>query len=389
MTRTRERWSYSAGEWGRNRVRAFEHPSTGMIFLEFRERGSGVKTRVALGHRDQEAAKKKAEEVAVALREPEKVVIKETTLRVLFDNYLREVTPQKGWSKRSHDKRAAQHVLRCFGADRKIATLNRRDWDKYIGWRRKGGDLRVGRTKGRPVGNRVITEDLKLLRAAINWALSVVDDDGRPLLMRNPLHGLPYPREETPRRPIINDETYQALLTIAPQIDPMFETALVLANETGHRIGAISMLRWSDIDFDNETILWRATHDKIGFEHRTPMTPELLDALQQYRKTHPRIGDHWIFCAPGDPSQPCSRHLWRDWWQRGEALAEIPHQPGTGWHSLRRKFATEMKDTPLKDLCYLGGWKEPQTILKCYQRADTATMKRALANRSKLVSVSL
>jgi len=56
---------------------------------------------------------------------------------------------------------------------------------------------------------------------------------------------------------------------------------------------------------------------------------------------------------------------------------------------LRRKFATEMKHTPLKDLCYLGGWKEPQTILKCYQRADAETMKEALANRKPLLAASL
>jgi hypothetical protein len=35
-----------------------------------------------------------------------------------------------------------------------------------------------------------------------------------------------------------------------------------------------------------------------------------------------------------------------------------------------RQLFTELKHTPLKDLCYLGGWKEPQTVLKCYQRAD-------------------
>lgn len=382
-----KRWSYSAGEWGRNRVCAFEHPETGMIFLEFRERGA--KKRIALGHRDQEVAKKKTEEVALALREPEMVVIKETTLHSLFDNYLREVTPQKGLSKRNHDKRAAMLFLHCFGADRKVPTLNRRDWDKYIVWRRKGGDQRVGRARGRPVGNRVITHDLKLLRSAINWAMSVTDDDGRPLIMRNPLHGLHYPKEESPRRPIVNDETYLSLLAVAAQIDPMFETGLIVANETGHRIGAISMLRWSDVNFEDETIPWRATHDKIGFEHQTPMTPELLAALQRRRKSHPFIGDTWLFAAPRNSMVPVSRHLWRDWWQRGEALAEIAHQPGMGWHSLRRKFATEMKETPLKDLCYLGGWKEPQTILKCYQRADTATMKKALASRTRLVSVSI
>ncbi len=59
-------------------------------------------------------------------------------------------------------------------------------------------------------------------------------------------------------------------------------------------------------------------------------------------------------------------------------------EPGLGWHSLRRKFATELKHTPLKDLCYLGGWKEPQTILKCYQRPDESTMREALEVRKPL-----
>ena len=51
---------------------------------------------------------------------------------------------------------------------------------------------------------------------------------------------------------------------------------------------------------------------------------------------------------------------------------------------MRRKFAPEMKHTPLKDLCYLGGWKDPQTVLRCYQRPDEATMREALARRRPL-----
>jgi uncharacterized protein YeaO (DUF488 family) len=55
-----------------------------------------------------------------------------------------------------------------------------------------------------------------------------------------------------------------------------------------------------------------------------------------------------------------------------------------GWHSMRRKFATELKEKPLKDLCALGGWKNPQTILLCYQREDEETMRDALATRKAL-----
>ena len=40
MARTkRDRRSYSAGEWGRNRVRVFPDPKTGLHHIEWRENG--------------------------------------------------------------------------------------------------------------------------------------------------------------------------------------------------------------------------------------------------------------------------------------------------------------------------------------------------------------
>jgi hypothetical protein len=61
--------------------------------------------------------------------------------------------------------------------------------------------------------------------------------------------------------------------------------------------------------------------------------------------------------------------------------------PGRGWHSIRRKFATELKGASLKDLCELGGWKDHNPILKCYQQPDPETMRVALENRGRLRSV--
>jgi len=60
------------------------------------------------------------------------------------------------------------------------------------------------------------------------------------------------------------------------------------------------------------------------------------------------------------------------------------HHSGLGWHGLRRKFATELKGASLKELSQLGGWKDPQTILKCYQSADEESMRAALAERRVL-----
>lgn len=107
-------------------------------------------------------------------------------------------------------------------------------------------------------------------------------------------------------------------------------------------------------------------------------------ALQASRQHNPAIGDAWVFPAPEDPSKPCSRHLMRDWWDRAEELAELDAVEGLGWHGLRRKFATELMETAsLKVLSDLGGWKEPLTIVRCYQHPDEATMRQALDDRAR------
>lgn len=62
----------------------------------------------------------------------------------------------------------------------------------------------------------------------------------------------------------------------------------------------------------------------------------------------------------------------------------VPAHDRYGWHSLRRKFASEFKAIPLKDLAHLGGWKDPATILKCYQTPDEATQRAALEQRQSL-----
>ena len=59
MARTkRSRRSYGAGEWGRNRVRVFPDPKTGIFQIEWRENGRRL-TR-SLGHRDWVRAKRQA-----------------------------------------------------------------------------------------------------------------------------------------------------------------------------------------------------------------------------------------------------------------------------------------------------------------------------------------
>ncbi len=190
------------------------------------------------------------------------------------------------------------------------------------------------------MADRTLEYDLKFLIAVLNWAARSRDERGRLLLDSNPLKGLRTPAEKNPTRVVIADETYRALLKVSPRVDWRFHVALVLAHETGHRIGAIQKLRWCDIDFEGGMILLRAEHDKSGYEHVTPVTPEALSALRE---------------APLGP-------------ERSGAARAQESRGGCGRRSVARR---EGASTPsLKVLCELGVWKTAKTVLQCYQRPD-------------------
>ncbi len=383
MARTkRRRRSYSAGEWGRNRVRVFPDPKTGLIQIEWREKGH--RRSKSLGHRDWARAKRQADEVAAGragVHIPEVVEAEPTplTLATLFDIYGEEVTPTKGEKSRKYDRFATKMFLKFLGRDRTPVTLSQRDWDRFIRNRRSG---KVG-PSGRPVSDRTIERDLRFLLAVLNWAAKSRDEDGTLLLESNPLRGLKLPKEKNPTRVLLTQAEYEVLLDVSRAVDWRFRVALVLAHETGHRIGAVRKLRWSDIDLDSGVIRWRGEHEKTGYEHHTPVTVEALSVLEEARRHNPGIGDAPLLPAPKDPSACMSRSLARDWWKKAETLAELAPKRGRGWHSLRRKFASDLMDLPLKVLCELGGWKTAETVLQCYQRPDEDRLRKALEDRSR------
>jgi integrase len=371
-----KRWSFRTGTKGVNRVRVFEHAVTGKLSLEFYE--NGRRLTQPLLTLDKGEAKAQAERLAAEFRAQADASRQPLTLRTLFDNYLKEVTPRKLAAKVFHDRRVARVTLEILG-DRLVSSLTHRDALRWLEERRRRGDLSKGRRSGRQVGPRVLAYDLAFVRAVLNWAV------GADLIDRNPWHGFrPDLGKYTPRRTLLTADQYAALLSVADQVGPGFKLALVLAFETGHRIGAIRQLRWSDVDFGREVIRWRVQHDKIGLEHETPMSPAAKSELLAARQLEAAIGDRWLFSDSKDAQAPVSAPIIQVWWDRAERLAQLPPERGRGWHSCRRTFATELKGVPLKDLCALGGWKDPATILRCYQRADPVTMRQALAARQRL-----
>ena len=383
MARTkRSRRAYSAGEWGRNRVRVFPDAKTGLYQIEWRENGRRL-TR-SLKHRDWSRAKRQADEFAAGFAGPELNGKKDAepeplTLGTLFEIYGEEVTPTKGRRTRQRDRVTIRMFLRFFGRDRRPKTLSQRDWDRFIQARRAG---RAGRS-GKPVGNRTIEWDLTFLMTVLNWAARSRDEHGRLLLDSNPLKGLRKPKEKNPNRVVLSEDEYRAMLGVSRQVGWRFHVALVLAHETGHRIGAIRSLRWGDIDIEGREVRWRAEHEKTGYEHVTPLTAEAVAALEVARRMGTGTGEAPVLPSSSDATRCMSRVCAFQWWKRGETLAGLDPRRGRGWHSLRRKFASDLMDLPLKVLCELGGWKKAQTVLRCYQQPSAVQLRKALDNRRR------
>ena len=203
------------------------------------------------------------------------------------------------------------------------------------------------------------------------------------LLDRNPLKGLRKPREKNPARVVLSEDEYRALLGVSRQVGWRFHVALVLAHETGHRIGAIRKLRWEDIDFEGREVRWRAEHEKTGYEHITPLTDEALAALEEARRMGAGTGNAPVLPSSKDATRCMHRVSAFQWWKKAQALAGLEPKPRRGWHSLRRKFASDLMDLPLKVLCELGGWKDAQTMLRCYQRPDAGQLRTPLEGRRR------
>ena len=98
---------------------------------------------------------------------------------------------------------------------------------------------------------------------------------------------------------------------------------------------------------------------------------------------NPATGEAPVLPAPRNPLAVVGAARLHAWWQKAQILAELDPMPGRGWHSLRRKFASDLMDQPLKVLCQLGGWKTAKTVLRCYQRADEGQLRKALEDRRR------
>ena len=58
------------------------------------------------------------------------------------------------------------------------------------------------------------------------------------MLERNALKGMPLPSEKNPKRAVLSDDKYDAMLAVADQVHPLVRPMRMVAHETGTGSGA-------------------------------------------------------------------------------------------------------------------------------------------------------
>lgn len=356
-----------------------------MLYVSIWLPGHG-ESRRSLGHRSRARALTEARALLAltedGLLEPEQTPL---SLADLFRRYTTDGRYLPDGSLKTeaylqHIVTTGRNLAKHFGAALPVDQLTPDRVTDYVRRRREGT------ITGRPVRTNAIQRELRMLKAALNWARGQYVG-GQPLLAVNPLEKYRIPGEKDPKRPTLDDEAMDRLEAVAPEVHPFLTLLIVLARHTGRRISAILGLQWDDIDLDAGQIRWRAELDKTRKTWVIPAPKVVLRELCRFRATHPGIGSALLFPHPKRkrrPGKPVTRDLASYWLRAAYDRAKVARPDGSLWHVFRRMWATDRKHLPPKDVAAAGGWRDISTLVNCYQQPDEATIKAVVEFRKPL-----
>jgi integrase len=406
MPRKPKCWRWVTGSHGAM-VCAFERRPGGALYLGV-PTGHGGYYKVSLGHRDRDQAIREAKTLAAKRVVGDKTVGR-LTVAGLFDLYTRAVLSVQSEKHAAETTRVAEMWTRYLGASYDVRKLGPRQWETFSRLRASGeldsrGHLLTDPDEREPVGPRVVAKDLKVLRAACRRAAIERTDAGAFVLEVGPTRGLSLPSEKNPCRPVYDAARCDEILGVAGRVQTRIgwgkqarweasplRTLVLLAGDTGRRIGSILALQWRDWRPELGThgkLRWRAEEDKVGKEWWAPVTPEVREELERFRRERPGLGEALLFPAPNNVTKPVSVQLATDWLRQAEKLAKLEQVPRGAWHPFRRRWATERKHLSAKDVAAVGGWVDTTTLQKCYQVADEETMEAVVLQPRRLRQIA-
>ncbi len=395
-------WTYTAGAKGHT-VTVYERVAGGPLqarcFDAALRGGRGGYRRIALGHRDREKAKGYAHDQAAKLLEG-RVEIVEGTLARLFAAYRTHRTPRKGVEEQGEDVRRIDLWTHVLGTRKDPHLITRGEWERFIDARRTGAIDPLGQAvekekDRRPVRDGTVRADCLWLRQVLGWGTTWRERDGNgPYLVReNAVKGYAVPQEKNTRRPVATTDRYEAVRRVSDQVTmelrrgekretvrSYLSELLDLVHGTGRRVSAVLALRYENLQLaktkttPHGAIQWPGETDKMGKAWSAPIDGSVRAALDRVLRERPGIGGAYLFPSAASVEKPVSYEEARRWLLDAERLAELSKQDGSSWHAYRRGWATARKHLPVADVAQAGGWESTETLQRCYQQPDPATI---------------
>ena len=389
----RKRWVYKTGEYG-SRVTVEERQLGGRVRLKTwsQSRVDWISRSLGFAVRDLDGrlipaavdrAKAAAAKLVSCRLSNEAMPETPTTFGRLVKRFKEDKVSAMSVRHAKGVTRELDLLQRCVGTATIVATIDETSWNRIARQRGSGEIDARGRKvrdpdKRRPVRARAVAITLKALAQLTRWGARVKRRGATtPLLDSDPCSAMTILGEKNKRQPMLTDDEFEAMFEVADTVSDYMQMLLLLAGETGRRIGAICKIRASDLLWDEGRfgeIVWQAENDKGRVRWVAPMTPRLRTELERFVSERGLIGDAWLFRAPKSDG-PLTVDRASKWWRACEKAAEVPRREGQGWHSLRRRWATARKGHSLRDVATVGGWKTTQVLVDVYQMADRDTME--------------
>lgn len=409
---------YRAGQRGYV-VNVRQRAGSTTLYLQWWNQQTQERSYRSLGHTDLAAAKREADRLAVDfLNEIDEGA--PALVSMIFARYEEKRTPHKSPAQQKADRRRMD-MWQAFLDDAPAESIDRAILDRFVEERRAG--LIPG---FKPVRGRQVEIDVKWLSAVLRWAASVNGPNGQRLITGNPIQGYTNKRmgERNPRRPLASWEGFLRVYRHADRVDTqrLLKSLLLLSESLGWRVSALCQLRAVDLDLASKPrspfgrIKKREETDKEGVDAWVPLPEAAQRAARRLLRQRGAVGKVYLFPSVRDPQKPWTKDHAQKLHKRAQYEAGLGHRlehgshgtcvrcgdvidargkgwfrlystcaeaPYLGYHAYRRKWVTERKKLPRKDVAAAGGWRSVKT-LDLYEQVDEDTMFEVVSAPAKL-----
>jgi integrase len=279
-----------------------------------------------------------------------------STLNELLDRWI--ATGRSRWKPRTLEdyERKADWWVRPYLGEQPISEVTGRDLDMlYAHLITEGGRLKKSKTGvmvPTPLSGTTVHGVHRMMSAVFNQAVKWRD------LPRSPVPDATAPKKDSVEIVPPTNAEIMALKEVVSKT-PVHESLFRLALTTGARRSQLLGVRWSDVDVERASLLFRsgvtATQGQVhvldtksGRPYVVALDPETLKSLRRLRAHNasialqcgvPLVGDPFLFSHQPDGGTPWHPDAVKRWWSRTCRAAGVS---GVRLHDLRHYTATRL-----------------------------------------------